>query len=120
MSLNEKQFKDVIRVGNNNVDVSHVAWPITVSVPSKFLNDHIGRSDHNNQEHWEGRLPITWGNKMSKVTLHRSHFEDLATDADYYANPEGEDDYFKQWSGSAKNTVTKLLKSVNHTQEYKP
>lgn len=119
-NISGEQFKDVIRVGNNRVNVSHVKWPITVSVPSKFLSNHVGRSDFNNTEHEEGRLPITWGKTMSKVTLHRSHFEDLATDADYHANPNSDDAYFKKHQGSALNTIKTLLTSVNYTDKYKP
>ena len=86
-------------------------WPIRLSVPSKFLNDHLNRCDNCAQDPIK---VIKKGKSMSTVELHQHHYEDLLSDADYYHDSKWDRDSEPEMynlSPSAGATKRRLLKA---------
>ena len=88
-------------------------WPITVSVPTKFLQDHLNRCD----DCVDNPIKVTKSGKtMSTVELHQRHYDDLMSDADYYHSSEHDKHYeadMVNLSKSAGATKKRLLEARN-------
>jgi hypothetical protein len=81
-------------------------WPIQVSVPSKFLNDHLNRCDDCAKDPIK---VIKRGKTLSTVELHQSHYNDLLSDADYYHSNE--------WDKESEPEMVNLSKSAGATKK---
>ena len=81
-------------------------WPIKVSVPSKFLNDHLNRCDSCAKDPIK---VVKKGKSLSTVELQQHHYEDLLSDADYYHSSE--------WDRDAEPEMANLSKSAGATKK---
>lgn len=80
---------------------------IKVKVPTLFWNDHKYRS-----EHIVG-IVLKSGKLLTEVELTKEQFDDLLTDADYYASFKGTDDYYENAIiVNSAITTLKRLKAV--------
>jgi hypothetical protein len=88
-------------------------WPMTVSVPTKFLNDHLNRCDDCAKDPIK---VIKKGKSLSTVELQPHHYNDLLSDADYYHSSEWDKDNEPEMvnlSKSAGSTKKRLLGKDN-------
>jgi hypothetical protein len=79
-------------------------------VPTLFLNDHLNRCD----DCYENPIKvIAKGKLLSDVELDENTYQDLKSDADFYADMFGSDDYEENKSivNSAINTLKRLVQS---------
>lgn len=81
-------------------------WPIQVSVPSKFLNDHLNRCDDCAKDPIK---VLKKGKSMSTVELHKKHYDDLLSDADYYHSDD--------WDKTHEPEMVHLSKSAGTTKQ---
>lgn len=86
-------------------------WPIQVSVPTKFLKDHLSRCDDCGNDPIKVIKP---GAKLTKVELHERHHKDLMSDANYYDDDFDKEDESSAYAlaPSARATKARLAKAL--------
>lgn len=82
--------------------------PITIDIPSMFYKDHINRGCG------ETGKVRKMGAKLTTVVLDEAAWIDLYTDADYYINMIGSEDYEgnEPIVGSAVRTMKRLKQAL--------
>ena len=79
-------------------------YPVTITVPALFYSDHIAR------ECGKSGVIVKENARTYTLSLDKSAWTDLYSDADYYASMKGSDDYSENRSivDSAIRTLNRM------------